>query len=139
MAASRTRLISDELVAIIGDNEYVTKATDKPLVPLAQETEDVAAYIAIADVVPEVKRQGVSQGSYDRTAFVNIYVNVDHADHMHVFDVADSIERSILDDTPLWTYIIDRDVVNITFDDGQYLPKRIVTLTLEVTFKLSCT
>jgi hypothetical protein len=138
MSAAYTRQISKELVEAIAHNEYVTKATDKPLIPLSEETEDVAVYVAIEDIVPESRRTGLGQSAYDRTIFFILTVYVNNDDHLFIHDVCDSLERSVLNDDEIFNYIIDRDFTRLAFDNGQFAPKRAVAITVEATYKLSC-
>ena len=129
-----------ELEAILQANASINFVDiSGPVEPLASETNSVASYISCTNVVPKLYTSGPELDSYDMHGFFVITTNVDCSlDKLKVYDIADSIQRSILNDSTIWSHLVDRDIIAVEYDNAQFYPKRSVVIALEVTYRLLC-
>lgn len=135
---SRSAEILLELKEILVANQLVDYVSTQAVEPLASETNPVAVYIQHTNVVPKVSRNSTSIEGYDYHGYYMLVVNVDCSeDEYKVYDVADSIQRSILSDSQIWGKLVDRDVLTIEYDNSEFYPKRSIAIALEVLFRLS--
>ncbi len=136
-----TRDLLLELEAILEANSLITFVGSSITIgPLASEPNDVAAYITLTNSVPRVSKGG-STGidAYDIHTFFMITINVDcSTDKFRLYDVVDSIQRSLLNDSGIWTKLIDRDVINIEFDNAEFYPKRSAMMAIEAVHRMTC-
>ena len=127
----------EEIVKANSDLVYVASA--EKVQPLASETNKTAAYINLTNNVPRLIKNSTKLDGYDNHAFFIIVVNVDCTeDKLLVYDVVDSIQRSLLNDSGIWTKLIDRDIINIEYDNAEFYPKRSAVIAIEVTHRLVC-
>jgi hypothetical protein len=129
-----------ELEDIVKSNSIFAKVTSsEPVVPLAQDTEGVSAYILMPSIQP--KNNGIHYGinNYDLHSFYTITINVDCTrDKNLIYDVVDSLQRSILNDSGIWNKLVDRDIITVEFDNAEFYPKRTAVVALEVIYRLTC-
>jgi len=134
-----SRVLASELEAILKANSDLDYVSSGAVVPLASETNVTAAYIAVESIAisPTIASTGVN--AYDRHMFVSIYCNINTSKaSLHILDLSDSIERSILTDNTLWDSLLDRDVVAINFDNQEHSPMRAFTVLLDIRYRLRC-
>jgi len=128
-----------ELKAILEANTDIDFVSTEALVPLASETNGVAIYIAVESIAIAPRVANVGVDAYDRHMLISVYLNVDTSDtSKSVFDITDSVERSILEDGNIWTSLLDRDVEAINFDNQEHLPMRSITMLLDIRYRLKC-
>lgn len=136
-----TRDLLIELEAILEANSLITHVgSSVNIEPLASESNDVAAYITLTNSVPRIAKGG-STGidAYDIHTFFMLTINVDCTpDKFRIYDVVDSIQRGILNDSGIWTKLVDRDIINIEFDNAEFYPKRSAMIAIEVTQRMTC-
>lgn len=134
-----TRKIVQELVAILTASKDLEKVSSSAVIPLAQETAETAVYVGVVNVTSEIASTGLGLDSYDRNMTVSLYCNVDCKDDDNkIYDITDSIERTVLKDNDFWDTIINRDVVAVEYDAQEHFPKRSAVIILNIMFKLSC-
>lgn len=127
-----------EIKEILQANPSITVVSTGKVEPLASETSDVAVYIQHPNVVPKSTRNSVNTDGYDYQGYYLLSVNVDcSADEYRVYDIADSIQRSLLSDSGIWGSLVDRDIITVEYDNSEFYPKRSMVIALEVTFRLS--
>ena len=137
--AVETRKLIEELEAILKANSAIDKVSTGALVALAQEVEEVAVYISVMNIALEPTRMTTGTSGYDRHMLINVFCNVNcEDDPIRILDVTDNIEASILKDSKLWTSIVDRDLVAITYDDQEHSPKRGATMLFDFSFRVDC-
>lgn len=129
-----------EIEAILKANPLINFVDiSGPVTPLASEANSVAAYASCTNVVPKLHSAGTQLDSYTQHGFFVIVLNVDCTlDKLKVYDIADSVQRSILNDSTIWTHLVDRDIIAVEYDNAQFFPKRSVVVALEVTYRLLC-
>jgi len=139
MGVYDTRKIIEELRDILEANTDIAKVSVGPVTPLAAEESSAAVYIALEEVALSAERMSRTSDGYDRHLLINLYCNYHNpSDPLGVLDFADSIERSVLKDGQIWTYIIDRDLVAIDFDNQASAPKRSFTMLFDFSFRVKC-
>jgi len=134
-----TRVLVKEIEAILKANSDLETVSLGAVVSLSQETASTAVYISVDSVVLEPNKASVTVNAYDRHLLVSLYCNVNEdSQPLLIYDIADSIERSLLKDNSLWTSIVDRDIVAVNFDSQEQYPRRAATLLLDVRYRLRC-
>ena len=134
-----TRKIVEEVEAILKASKDLEKVTSAAVVPIAQETAGTAVYVSAVTVTATQESYGVQSDSYHREMILNLICNVDcEDDNNYIYDVTDSIERSVLKDNGFWDSIINRDVLAIEYDAQEHAPKRVANVLVKVVFKLHC-
>ena len=117
---TNTRIILEELKAILEANKDTDFVSTGALEPLASEGNSAAVYISIESIALSPERLQSGTDGYDRNMFVSLYCNYDGSDDpLGVYDFADSVERSVLADSGIWTSIVDRELVALEFDNQQ--------------------
>lgn len=134
-----SRKIVEELKAVFAANADVSFVSTGAVEPLASESHDVAVYISPEEIATEPVFNTTKSNGYNRHMLVTLFCNVDCTDdNLRVFDIADSLERSLLTDTAIWGSLIDRDIISIVFDNQQSVNKRTVSVLLDVMYRLNC-
>lgn len=129
-----------ELEAVLKANTRITSVrAGIPAVPLVQDTEAASAHISFTNTVPEMSRPLLGIDGYDFHGFFLITCNVDCTTSKYlVYEVVDSIQRSILEDSALWNTLVDRNLISVEYDNAEFYPKRSATVILEVLYRLTC-
>ena len=136
---AESRKLIEELEAVLKANKDLDKVSLGALVPLAQETEESAAYISVMNIGLEPVRLSTGVAGYDRHMLINVFCNVNcEEDPLKLLDIVDSIESSVLKDNALWSSIVDRDLVAINYDDQEHFPIRGATMLFDFSFRLDC-
>jgi len=136
---TRSAEILIELEAILKANPILSFVGVGKVIPIAQETNNSAAYILLNNSIPRSKGTSPEIDNYDFSGFILISVNVDCTNNKYlIHDVVDSIQRSILNDQTVWLKIVDRDILSVEYDNAEFSPKRSAIVALEVTYRLNC-
>ena len=139
MATYKTREVLEELKGVLDSNADLTFVDYSPVTPLAQEENSVAAYISLEQEVQSIARQRTDISGTNRTLLIPVTINVDcGVDKLLIYDIINSIETSILDDSQLWDKITDRDIITIEYDNAEAFPKRTAVMLLEIKYRLTC-
>ena len=139
MATYSTKQVFKEIADILSNDSYYDKVELDVMKSESQETADVALYVTAANVVMKPAVQKSTPDAYTRTAFVHVFANVDcQDDKTKIYDVGDRIEKDILTDSKFWQVIQTREVVSVEYDGGAYYPRRLLTVLIEVTYRLAC-
>lgn len=134
-----TRKVVEEIEAVLNANSLINHVSTGALIPLAQETEEVAVYISVMNIGLEPVRMSTNASGYDRHMLINIFCNVKcEDDPLKLLDVTDIVEKSILTDNAIWTSIVDRDLISINYDDQEHFPIRGATMLFDFSFRLDC-
>ena len=134
-----TRKVVEEIEAVLKANSLIDYVTTGALIPLAQETEEVAVYVSVMNVGLEPVRMSTNASGYDRHMLINIFCNVKcEDDPLKLLDITDSVEKSILTDNAIWTSLVDRDIISINYDDQEHSPIRGATMLFDFSFRITC-
>ena len=121
-----------ELEAVLKANARITLVrAGIPIVPLVQDTEAASAHISFTNTVPEMIRPLLGIDGYDFHGFFLITCNVDCTTSKYlIYEVVDSMQRSILEDSALWNTLVDRNLISVEYDNAEFYPKRSATVIL---------
>jgi hypothetical protein len=134
---ARSAEVLIEIKAILQANPMVTTVTIGKAEALAAETSDVAVYIQHPNLVSTSSRNTIGADGYDYKGYYLLTVNVDcTADDYKIYDLADSLQRSLLTDSAIWSKLVDRDIITVEYDNYEFSPKRSMVIALEVTFRM---
>jgi len=135
-----TKLIIKELYEILKANEMLDNVSLGALEPVESEMADKAVYIAVESIAMESERLNKGSSGYDRRMLVTLYCNYkeDSEDPLGVYDFTDNVERCVLEDNTIWTVIVDRNIVGVTYDNQQFSPRRTITMLFDIAYRLSC-
>jgi hypothetical protein len=136
----RSAVVLLELEEILKANNLIDKVESaKPIIAIAQETAKVATYISFISSSPRSKGTSPEMDNYDFHGFFTITVNADCVnDKLFIYDVVDSIQRSILNDSGIWNHLVDRDILTVEYDNAEFYPKRSAIVAIEVMYRLTC-
>jgi len=128
-----------EIVEILKANSDINMVSTGKVEPLVSETVKVATYVQHPNVIPKLERNSPEADGYDYHGFYTIICNVDCLDNEYlVYDISDSIQRSLLNDSAIWDKLIDRNIIAVEYDNAEFSPKRSVVIAIEVVFRLTC-
>lgn len=127
-----------DLEAILLTVPSINKATNGKPEPLTTETEFNSVYISpvTSDYVPRVL--GTKLKDYDDNFLVELYVNTSNEEDLDWVDVEKDIIEYILDDSALWTNIVDRDVAGSGFGEYNAHPKKQLIIAFEFKLRAQC-
>lgn len=131
-----TKKVLTEVQSIIDAIDKFDVVTLEKLTPLADEDNDLAAYIGIKAISYEPVRANVQASGYDRSIFVTIDINQNCDAPTDIIDTVDTVERAILDDSAFWQSVVLREMVGVEFDDQQFYPYRTCTLLMHALYRL---
>ena len=127
----REILKANHLLDYVGISESVR--------PIAEEQSSAAAYAILVKSIPRLEKASDGIDGYEWSGLFTVTVNVDcTSDTFLIYDVVDSINRSILNDSAIWSKLVDRDLVAIEYDNCEFSPKRTATIVVEARYRLTC-
>jgi len=139
MGVYNTRKILEELEEILKANPEIDLVSQGKVTPLASETSPAAVYISLEEIALTPAKMSTGVSGYERHMLIHLYCNYDtQGDPLAVCDFADSIEKCILDDKQVWSYVTDRDLVAIDFDNQANSPKRSFTMLFDFYYSVKC-
>jgi hypothetical protein len=140
MVNGRTAEILDELEAVLNASTLLDAVyVSLPVTPIVQEVVGAAAYIQLIKAIPRLSAPSPEMDGYDFHGMFLITLNVDCTGNKNlVYDVVDGVQRAILNDSAIWSKLIDRDLIAVEYDNAEFSPKRVATFVLEVQYRLSC-
>ena len=136
---SETRKVVSEIQAILEANKDLDEVSVGKVDPLTSETDSASVYISVESVVLEAERNSTLTDGYDRRMMASLYCNSNCSnDPFAIYDMIDSVERSLLKDSALWKTVVDRDIVMVEFDRQEFLPMRQAIMLVELKYRVSC-
>ena len=139
MALYDTRVLVEELKAVLVANIDIVKVSTDVVTPVASEDAETAVYISVENIGLEPARTTTTGDGYDRHMLVNLYCNYDGTtEPLGVYDFIDSVEKCILADNGLWTTMVDRDIIAVDFDNQANAPRRSITMLLDIAYRKTC-
>jgi len=108
--------------------------------PLDQERSWSSVYIIPGADTFSPRVLNTTIAGYDNSFFVRCLVNVNNdQDSTEWCTVRDDIIQAVLKDSELWTHIVDRDVVNVIYDDMTSFPALTMEIVFEFRIRETCT
>lgn len=134
------KLILTELEQILKTVQGVNKVSHGKPLALVQEDTFNAVYIVPDNTRYKPFKQGTKADSYDKFMYVKLFVNSNNeSDELYYTDLCASIINTVLSDSKIWTVLVDRDVIAITYDEYESYPKKGFEILFEFRFRDSCT
>lgn len=91
--------------------------------PITTDDTLPSAYIQPASEIYELATQQTSIAGYDDYIYIRVILNVrNEEDPLHYLWCKEQVIRAVLQDQPIWSGIVDRDVKGVTYDDFENDP-----------------
>ena len=133
-----TSQVVNEVVDILNQSSIFSRVSTEKITPLAEEDSNTAAYVGVKAISYELVKASNKPCGYNRSLFLTVDINVQCSySPLELLDVIDKTERAILNDSSIWSVVIDRTMVGVELDELQFYPKRTATMLLEVTYRIS--
>ena len=127
--------IKDILLTI----DEVNKVSHGKAISLNDEDTFTSIYIAPTADSFELIAQGYDASKYDNFIYVRLVVNMDcSSDDLLWISTRRKVIDSILNDSPIWSHIIDRDIVSVAHDDYANYPRKAMELLFEFRLRETC-
>lgn len=106
---------------------------------ISQEDAFTSVYIVPDATSYQPFKQGTAVSSYDNILYVKLYVNtLNETDPLAYTYVHSDIVKAVLDDSGLWSKVVDRDVLACTFDEYGEYPRKSFELLFELKYREPC-
>lgn len=139
MSTYSTKEVLLELKAILEASKLQPIVTISDLKPLTELTNDLTIDISLESVIYTQETQNSGRSGYMRNNMILVHVGVDcREDPTVLYDTVDEIENSILEDSDIWTVVVDRDITSVSYDHNETPPYRGATILMEALVRLSC-
>ena len=128
-----------DIEEIINTIDEVHKVSHSKALPISQEDRFTAVYIAPTVDDFKLDKQGTSARAYTNVLYIRLVVNMDcTSDDLLWVRTRRKIIDAILDDSPIWSTIIDRDIVSVAYDDYDMYPLRTMEMLFEFSIRADC-
>lgn len=105
---------------------------------LDQESTFTSIYIAPTVDNLELFRQGTKASDYQSTIFIRALIHLKVVDDLDWVQIREDVIKAVLNDTEIWTELIDRDVVSVIQDDFNSYPLKAMEILFEFKLRESC-
>jgi len=105
---------------------------------LAEESKFNAAYILLNAEAFESYKLSAKIDGYNIMAVIKVVVNFQFDDELEYLQLRSDIINAVLDDTKIWSNVVDRDVATVVYDEYEYTPKRSMEIIFEVLSRETC-
>lgn len=109
----------------------------KPLA-LTNEADFTSIYILPQISTFKNRINTKSRKGYYEVFPVNLLVNTSNDNALDYLTVENNIINYILDDTKLWTTLVDREIITVGYDGYESYPKREFIIQVEFLLKSDC-
>lgn len=106
--------------------------------PITSEQKFNAVYIMPEVTVFENRTNAKCKSGYNEVFPVSLLVNINNTNPLDWVQVECDIIKYMLDDTKIWTTIVDRELVTVGYDRYENFPKREMIIQFEFTLRSSC-
>lgn len=132
----KKRLLT-ELELVLKAVPSINKVSHGKPAPITTESDFNAVYI-----VPEVttfknRTNTLCKNGYYEIVPISLFINSHNNEPLDWVDLERDIIDYVLDDTKIWTTIIDRELVTVGYDKYDNFPKREFIIQFEFTLKNS--
>jgi len=133
-------MLLHDIKSILETIDEVNKVEHGKVVPVDSEDTFTAVYISPTTDTFKVNSQGYDASSYDNFIYVRLIINIDcKDDELSWVATRRKIIDAILNDSPIWTNIIDRDIVSVIHDDYEAFPRKSMEMLFEFRLREDCT
>lgn len=132
------RQLLTELEQVLKAVPSVNKVSHGKPNPITTETDFNAIYIVPELTTFENRTNTKCRSGYNEVFPVSLVVNSDNQDPLDWIELENDIINYVLDDTKIWTTIVDRELVTVGYDNYDNFPKREFIIQFEFTLRSSC-
>jgi len=125
-----------DILSTIGEVNYVSHGKPKPL-----NEEDTFTSVYILPTADNFKLESAGNGisSYDNFVYIRLIINMDCTnDDLSWVRTRRVIIDTILEDSPIWSRIVDRDIVSAVHDDYVNHPRKAMEILFEFRIREEC-
>ena len=107
--------------------------------PLDSEDQFTSIYISPTADSFELISTGYDASKYDNFIYIRLIINMDCSDdELSWTRTRRKVIDAILNDSPIWSKIIDRDIVSAVHDDYSNYPRKTMELLFEFRIREDC-
>lgn len=108
--------------------------------PLALSNEQVFPAVYLCPQITTYKNRTNTKckGGYYEIFPINVLVNTNNDNDLDYLQVEEDIIKAVLDDTRIWSVLVDRELVTVGYDGYESYPKREFIIQFEFKLKSSC-
>lgn len=109
--------------------------------PISLTAEDTFTSVYIMPTAEAFKQDivGLSAASYDNLLYIRLIININCVDDpLAWLQTRRKVIDAVLEDTPIWSNIIDRDLVSVAHDEYGDFPKKAMEVLFEFRIRESC-
>lgn len=134
-----TEQIMLDLKEILETVAGINKVSFGKSMPITQEDTFDAIYINPENSAFALRVLGKQLKDYDEFFYITLVVNTDNSDYdLNYLKRRDDIINAVLNDTDIWTNIVDRNVVTVGYDDFENYPKKEMNIVFEFKTREDC-
>jgi len=132
-------LLLHDIKDILNTIDEVSNVSYGKAIPIQSEDQFTSVYISPTTDTFTLNSQGYDASSYDNFIYVRLIVNTDcSSDELKWIATRRKIIDAILEDNPIWSNIIDRDIVSVVHDDYANYPLKSMELLFEFRLREDC-
>jgi hypothetical protein len=136
---TKYEVLLNDLKEILESTQSINYVSHGRHVNLAQENNFNAVYIVPAVDTFEPFSNGSSIGAYDNYYTIQLITNIDStSDDLYWVSVRTDIINAVLNDSAIWTNIVDRDIISVINDDFDSYPFKTIKLVFEFRLREPC-
>jgi len=132
-------VILRDIKAILETIGEVNKVEFTKAIPVNQEDTFTSVYIVPTADTFELFKNGKGIDAYDNRLYIRLVVNTDNTEEDLLWvSTRRKIIDAILKDSAIWSSLVDRDIVSISYDDGVEHPRRTMEMIFEFRVREEC-
>lgn len=132
-------LMLHDIKEILTTIDEVKKVSHGKPIPVNEEDSFTAIYISPTADSFELMSQGYDASSYDNFIYIRLLVNMNCTNNELAWvSTRRKIIDSILNDSAIWSSIMDRDIVSVAHDDYANAPLKSMELLFEFRLRENC-
>jgi len=132
-------LLLHDIKDILNTIDEVSNVSHGKAVPVQSEDQFTSVYISPTTDTFTLQTQGYDASKYDNFIYIRLIVNIDcSTNELQWVSTRRKIIDAILNDNPIWSNIIDRDIVSIVHDDYGNAPLKSMELLFEFRLRENC-
>jgi len=107
--------------------------------PITEEDTFTSIYIAPTGDTFELVKPGYNASTYDNVLYIKLLININCAeDDLYWVTIRRKVIDAVLEDSPIWSSIIDRNIVSAAYDDYINYPLRELDILFEFKLREDC-
>ena len=132
-------IILSDIKEILETIDEVNSVSHGMVTPLSEEDTFTSVYITPELDNFQAHTAGTGISSYDNTFFIRLTVHVDCTDGDLLWvTTRGKVINAILQDSAIWSNIVDRDVVSVAHDEFGNYPRKALAVLFEFRIREDC-